>query len=366
MIGLEIFDFETAHQFWRAAAQDLLILGAVGTLMWKVIGKRWYVDFKNGQKAHEMVPELGEAVKELDKKIADSNDRLDEKLSANSKKMDQLLTEMTPNHGTSMRDAINRIEALGHMNQATFRGWLAQDAKPMYITDNKGSCIWVNRAMVEMTNRDSSELLGHGWLNVVEPSELERVRAESVAGIADKRDIIHYYNVTTGDPDFPLIPVEATSVAIYNADNDLTGYIGSLKRLDEHYDSGSNKEVIQLIEEENAVNRDMMRAWWYGNPSAMFESTMDGSMIWINKAYSELVGQTLHEIQRDGWQEHVDPSDVKRITEEATLTMETIGAASFKYRIAKTGQLVKADAWPLKDAHGKVTGLLGTLKPIEG
>jgi PAS domain S-box-containing protein len=148
--------------------------------------------------------------------------------------------ELKPNHGTSLRDAINRIEAGMEYNRALFRGFIAQEAKPMYITDATGNMTWCNTAYADLTNRDTTELMGRGYWGIVEPSQLDELRAASNLAVADKRDMVLYFNVATGDPDWPLIPVEATAVPILDRAGDVTGWIGSLKRLDDHY----NKESV--------------------------------------------------------------------------------------------------------------------------
>jgi len=94
--------------------------------------------------------------------------------------------------------------------------------------------VYANQSFTELTNRDTAELFGQKYWGIVEPAELPAVRLQQQSARADKRDMLIYFNVATGDPDFPLVPVKLIAVPILDKDNEVDGYLGTLTRLDNH------------------------------------------------------------------------------------------------------------------------------------
>lgn len=60
--------------------------------------------------------------------------------------------------------------------------------KLIFEADASGGWTRINRAMVMKTGRTQDELLGAEWLNMVDPADRQRVRAEWHAAVADGRE----------------------------------------------------------------------------------------------------------------------------------------------------------------------------------
>lgn len=142
--------------------------------------------------------------------------------------MDKVLAELEPNHGTSMRDAINRIEALVVKSDRTAEAWLNLDNRPMYMTDESGDMTWCNRAYVTLHGRPKEDLLGMGFMSTIAKHDLERVF--KVIEDFDKRSI--FTNELDYDMQMPggsIVRVHAINHVMHDTNGTKTGVVGYLE-----------------------------------------------------------------------------------------------------------------------------------------
>jgi PAS domain-containing protein len=88
----------------------------------------------------------------------------------------RLATEVAPNGGSSLRDAIDAIERrvtiLAGQHRARFEG----DGLATYECDAEGQCTYASVALADMYGMTPDQFLGSGWLMAVDgPGERERV-----------------------------------------------------------------------------------------------------------------------------------------------------------------------------------------------
>jgi PAS domain S-box-containing protein len=100
--------------------------------------------------------------------------------------------ELTSNSGSSLKDAVYHIrdqqkvlgEAAKHTG-ARVTALLDGRTDMIWESDLQGRQVWANAALVAMTGRPASELLGGGWINVIHGDDRTRIKnawIESVAG----------------------------------------------------------------------------------------------------------------------------------------------------------------------------------------
>ena len=97
-------------------------------------------------------------------------------------KIDEISKEFVPNHGSSMKDAITKIQNELSKNTDISEKvlikikWLLDNGDiPVFESDNEGKCIWANTAYLNLIKRDLNSILGHGWKNIVSEEDRGRV-----------------------------------------------------------------------------------------------------------------------------------------------------------------------------------------------
>jgi PAS domain S-box-containing protein len=159
--------------------------------------------------------------------------------SANEK-IEKIFKEITPNHGTSIKDKINSLdkrmntidENLKRNNQLTEKmfsrqRWiLDQTTGAVFESDEEGRCIWANSFYLKLIQRSLDSVVGHGWKNAIAPEDRERVIENWETCIKEGRD---------AEDTFTIICEDGKRVKVFclahKTENN--GYIGSLKVLDE-------------------------------------------------------------------------------------------------------------------------------------
>jgi len=392
---------DTFHDMIIIILQDIsLVLGiAVAALVvFKMPIKRWQAWLHRHRDARE----------QLDKTLSEVIPHLLESHKTMDSSLEFIMSELKPNHGTSLKDAVNRIEKMIHHNEALQRGIISQDAKPMFITGKTGDLVWVNNAYLDLVNRDSTEVLGQGYWGIINPAELEDVRKQQTAARTDKRDLVTYFNVATGDPAQPLVPVEATAVPILDRDGNLDGYVGSMKRLDDHYSSYTDlkriEDMLSRVEGQVNTNMDaiskltaqeilrseiikrieatldrvesqgekseaMIRAWWAQEDIPMYMNDILGNCIWVNNAMIEICGYDSSQLLGKGWLIIVHTKDKARLTKEITDAIPENREVISYYTLVPGDDIepfeVKAISIPLFDKSHNVIGYVGTLSRLD-
>lgn len=112
-----------------------------------------------------------------------------------------ILAELRPNGGTSLKDAISRIEErqVWQWGRTDLIMHAMADAAAVYETDHTGHCVWVSPAYCRVTGRTLEECLGLGWVVVIHPDDAIRVRTEWESAVADHRPFGMHYRMVHAD-----------------------------------------------------------------------------------------------------------------------------------------------------------------------
>lgn len=104
------------------------------------------------------------------------------KISKVSQVFMSIQKEFYTNGGSSLRDSVNRIEenqkTLLSLQHHIYTYWDNVVTTPIIIRDSFGSCLWVNKAFLDLTGRSMDEILDYNWEIVVHQDDRERVREE--------------------------------------------------------------------------------------------------------------------------------------------------------------------------------------------
>jgi len=202
---------------YQHVAELIVQLAAAAGVIWgitKIPYTRWQLWLRSKRKDRRMLDlDIPSLVTSVERMRAD---------------LDRVHQELVPNHGTSLRDAINRIEALAIKSDRTAEAWLNLDERAMYMTDEKSMMTWCNRAYVTLTGRPKEELYGMGYLSTIAKHDLERV-AKIVEDFELRGIFTNELDFDMQVPDNGTIPVSATNHVMHDADGNLTGIVGYIE-----------------------------------------------------------------------------------------------------------------------------------------
>ena len=123
-----------------------------------------------------------------------------------SERIKVIFDEVTPNHGTSLKYKINRIEQSTMNNEKIIQiigdrqKWILDKQQiPIFESDEHGMCTWANDAYLELLKRDSTEVLGNGWRNFIHEDDRERIVAEWESAVKEDRSSQSTYRMVNKD-----------------------------------------------------------------------------------------------------------------------------------------------------------------------
>jgi len=113
--------------------------------------------------------------------------------SAAQAKLDQiarLSQELAPNGGTSLRDAVHRIECNMATIHAKMRMMFRHSQVDAFEANAYGEWLCVIGSLPERVGITAEQLLGFGWVNALHPEDQDRVFADWMKAIEQERDWI--------------------------------------------------------------------------------------------------------------------------------------------------------------------------------
>lgn len=146
-------------------------------------------------------------------------------------KLNKIFEEMTPNHGSSLKDKINKLEKSIEKNteltEKIFyrQRWIMEHQDlPIFESDNDGLCSWVNERYARLFGKSSSNFLGNSWKNIIHPDDRERVELHWGESVRDKIDAEDTFRALSNDK---IIKIRIIANKIES------GYIGSVQVLED-------------------------------------------------------------------------------------------------------------------------------------
>lgn len=157
-------------------------------------------------------------------------DELMQEIQASRVASQAVLAELRPNGGSTIRDAISRIESGTQANSERMVAILQRDTTPAFETDASGEVSFVNRAYINLAGRQFHELLGHGWVLTVHTEDRAAVRMEWDEAIRDVRAFESRYRVV--DTQGHIHNVIAYFQPMYTTTRKCAGFIGSIRTVE--------------------------------------------------------------------------------------------------------------------------------------
>ncbi len=135
--------------------------------------------------------------------------------------------EVTPNHGTSIKDQISSLDkSIVRNNELTEKifhrqRWLMENHKSaVFEATSDGLFAWVNEEFAHFFGKSAVLFVGNGWKNIVHQDDRHRVEEHWNSCVRDKIDIEICFKAYTSSKDVITVKLIANKSE--------SGYIGSI------------------------------------------------------------------------------------------------------------------------------------------
>ena len=230
----------------------------------------------------------------------------------------------------------------------------AIEAAPVGVFQNdaQGACVYVNDRWCEYAAMTRHEAMGEGWLRAVHPDDLDRVREEWAASVADGRDFELEFRFT--QPGDETLWVTGTATAVRDGGGAVSGYIGTVANI-----TAAVAARVALSDERRFVDTVLDIA---GSLVCVFDP--EGRFLRFNRACELLSGYTFEEIRGRPFYEFLIPTDEIE-TVRASLALLRAGeppSPNVNSWVTRSGAL-RTIAWLdvcFFDATGSLTHIVST------
>lgn len=120
--------------------------------------------------------------------------------------------EFRPNGGSTLRDAISRLEReIGRIREIE-RCQVDAVGIAAFETDEAGGCVWASAAYLDLVDRPIADVRGAGWSIVIHQDDRERVLSEWGRVVVERRrfELSFRYTARNGT----VIPVHVVAVPV--------------------------------------------------------------------------------------------------------------------------------------------------------
>ena len=118
------------------------------------------------------------------------------------------------------------VERALRESEARFRNMADNAPVMLWVTDETGACLWLNRQWHEFTGHQQGEGLGLGWLNAVHPEDRERAEKAFLEAHASRLPFRVEYRIRSRTGEYRWA-IDSASPRLGSA-GELLGYIGSV------------------------------------------------------------------------------------------------------------------------------------------
>lgn len=141
-------------------------------------------------------------------------------------KVQKISEEFSPNGGSTLRDAINRIEDKITLQEQKTLAIIKSFPIGTWISDKHGKCVDVNRSLCKIMGRTESEIKGDNWSNWIHPDERDDVFEEWYRAVNNMMTFDMTYRYVL--PDGRIQKVHGVAYQLRTERNELIGFLGTL------------------------------------------------------------------------------------------------------------------------------------------
>lgn len=154
------------------------------------------------------------------------------KVNKSLKKIDFIFAEVNTNGGSSIKDAILKLEFSANtlkddLVKMDARQWaiVSSLAQPTWESDPQGECQKANIALLRLFGSTIDEIKGNGWQTVIHPSDRIRVSREWEEAIKNKRIFHVKYKIINAITEI-VHEVEGVASPYFDDHRNVIGWVG--------------------------------------------------------------------------------------------------------------------------------------------
>jgi len=167
---------------------------------------------------HESIQIILDRVMSLETKLEKSNDSIKKELIANG--------------GSSLADAIRRIETRLIIGEHTQKALLLDDEKAIFRCDVDARNVWVNRTYARWLKCGTNELLNLNWKKFINQEELIKYSSVWHEAFKDGSEF-EYRNLELTDVEGNPVLLNVSVCGIADQKNEIIGYVGQMTKVSE-------------------------------------------------------------------------------------------------------------------------------------
>lgn len=146
-----------------------------------------------------------------------------------SNRLQMISEQLTSNGGTSLRDAINRIEERQIRTEQRERAFLQTHPNIMFELDNDLMLAWANKVFLEKFETDTDLIQGYGWHNLIEENDRDRVIHQFKTAQTTVRNFSTVANFVIGGNLNQTIEMNLTATVMRNSNLKTSGFLITVK-----------------------------------------------------------------------------------------------------------------------------------------
>jgi PAS domain S-box-containing protein len=248
-----------------------------------------------------------------------------------------------------------RAELALQESEARFRNMADHAPVMMWVTDQAGSCTYLNRAWYEFTGQSKAEAEGSGWLEATHPDDKEKAERLFREANEARAPFRLEYRLRRADGTYRWA-IDAASPR-FGEEGEHLGYVGSVIDIDERRE----------IEDRQRQSEAQLRTLTNALPAFVWFATPDGELHYFNDRWYEYTGQSPEEALPNGWAAVLHPDDVERTAHMWADARARCAIYEIEVRYRRSDGAYRwyvARAEPLRDETGAVTHWIGTSTDI--
>ncbi len=144
-------------------------------------------------------------------------------------KIQLMAEEFRPNGGSTLRDAINRIEEKVTIQDQKTLAIIKSLPIGTWLSDQNGKCIDLNKTLCKIMGRTESEIKGDNWSNWIHPDEKDDVFEEWYRCVKNDLNFDMEYRYVL--PNKSIQKVHGTAYQLKNDKGELVGFLGTLEAI---------------------------------------------------------------------------------------------------------------------------------------
>ncbi len=225
----------------------------------------------------------------------------------------------------------------------------------VWITDSKGSCIYLNKQWSQYLGQTPSIALGYGWQEAIHLEDVDRIKKNYTKSVEKKVPFKSEYRLKNKTGEYRWMLDEGTPT--FDTDGNFTGYIGIVSDIHER------KITAEELSESEQNFRNLAEAI----PQIVWVTRADGYHEYYNNHWHTYTGKSFDDTKGDQWSSILHPDDKARAEHTWQNSLETGELYEIEYRLRdKTGEYkwFLARALPIKNRYGFIKRWFGTCTDI--